>query len=96
MALNFSEAMASIHQRGKEVGELADRGDDLARRTIMYYRQAWADYHKAKGDESLLDATLKANLIAAATEYLHRDMTVSDLADLQTKFGHRLPPHKRN
>lgn len=91
MALTFRQAMSSIHVRAQEVGKLADKGDDLSMRVINYYRQAWDAFHKAKHDENLLDATLKQNLIATVTEYLHRDLTISDLADLQSKFGHRLP-----
>lgn len=91
MALNFRQAMKSIHMRASEVTDLAVRGDDLALKTINYYRQAWHDFHKRHQDESKMDPVLMASLISTATEYLIRDMTISDLQDLQSKFGHRLP-----
>lgn len=91
MALTFRQAMKSAHMRAQEIGKLADRGDDLARRVINYYRQSWEAFHKSKHDESLINLVLKKNLISSVTEYLHRDLTISDLQDLQSKFGHRLP-----
>lgn len=91
MALTFREAMTCIHQRATEVAELAGKGDPLSLKTMNYYRRAWDDFHKVGQDEAKLDPVLKQNVIAAATEYMHRDLTLSDLADLQSKFGHRLP-----
>ncbi len=91
MALTFRQAMQSAHMRAQEIGRLADLGDDLSRRVINYYRQAWEAFHKARHDENLLDLALKKNLVSTVTEYLHRDLTISDLQDLQSKFGHRLP-----
>jgi hypothetical protein len=91
MALTFSEAMTSIHMRGGEVAELAAKGDALALKVMSYYRRAWDDFHAVNQDEAKIDPALKQSLISSVTEYLHRDLTLSDLADLQSKFGHRVP-----
>ncbi len=87
--MTFKESMASIHQRAEEVAKLAGRGDPLATKVMSYYTQAWKDFHAVGKDEAKMDPALKANLIAATNEYMIRDLTISDLADLQSKFGHR-------
>lgn len=89
--MTFKQSMASIHLRHAEVNKLAEQGDKLALETILYYRQAWDEYHRVHQVETNMEPRVKENLIKACDDYMRRDLTVADLADVQTKFGHRVP-----
>ena len=89
--MTFKQSMASVHLRHDEVNKLAEQGDKLALQTILYYRQAWTEYHRVHQVEANMEPRIKENIIKACDDYVRRELTVADLADVQHKFGHRVP-----
>lgn len=66
---------------GREVRQLAERGDKLAAQ--VYHRYCEAAHHRAP-DGSQMNRALRQ----ALQDYMYRDLTVSDRAELGAKFGH--------
>ena len=66
---------------GREVRQLAERGDKLAQQ--VYHRYCEAAHHRAP-DGSPLNTSLRK----ALQDYMYRDLTVSDRLELGSKFGH--------
>lgn len=64
-----------------EIGRLAVRGDELAKRVLAYYM--YAHDHPE-------DADARMNVRIAVEDYVNRDLRLGEQYDLGSRFGHRV------
>jgi len=93
MALTFDEAYQLLQANAKAIGILYKRGDKMARDVIERYRDwyhhEYASYLGAiKVGQYLPDSRRRRAVVSALEQYLQRDMTIHERAELAGKKGH--------
>lgn len=81
LELPWEEVRKLMRSIAPEVRQLAERGDKLAQDVYNRYCEA---YHHQAPDGSNLNKSFRK----ALQDYMYRDLTVSDRAELGSKFGH--------
>lgn len=87
MTMPWQELRNWIRMWGPEIRQLSERGDKLANR--VYNLVCEVAYENLP-----LTHPRHTDLRKALTEYLHRDLSVSDRTELGGKFGHLLEEEK--
>ncbi len=84
--MTFKEALEWQHLNAQEVVRLALLGDPLARRLTAAYRALYGDkFNPIKQDEWM----------AVVDDFIRRDLTLTERAVLQERFGHKIEPELR-
>lgn len=78
----WEELRVLLKQLGPEIAKLGARGDQFALKVEARYRYAHQHPKDYKANQELR---------VAIEDYVNRDLRLSELYDLGSKFGHRLP-----
>lgn len=77
----LSEAIQWLRWHGESIGRLAKEGDDLAKEVMRAYEDVYRDR---------LNILKQDLLIKRVTEMAKRTLTITDLTDLQNKYGYKV------
>lgn len=78
----FEEALDFVKTFGKTIGRLVTLMDPLAISIEKFYRELYAD--KDNHNKRL-------SFMLAVTEFVIREVTISEQGELQGKYGHKTP-----
>lgn len=84
--MTFQETLAWQACQWDKINRLADQGDKLARRLVVAYHELFA---------SQLDPKKQDTWIKVADDYCRRDLTITTRAQLQERFGYKIPRQLR-
>lgn len=79
----WEHVLEVLRAYGSDIGQLAQRGDALAKRVRARYQYAYDHPSDIEANLALRDAL---------NEYLQRDLLTTEQRDLGSRFGHRLSP----
>lgn len=81
--MNLSECLAWQRENAHHVDQLAQRGDREANKLISAYRALY---------DHRTDVALQNEFIKCCNEYVMRDLTITERAELARKFEHKIGP----
>lgn len=85
MALTFDDAYRMVRHQGKEIGQLAKRGDALAKDVFIRY-SAWFKTYTEGHDR--VNSDERNSFVKAFETYLQRDLVVHEREHLKGAKGH--------
>ena len=80
--MTFQETLAWQATQWDKIYRLADLGDKLARKLVTAYHDLYANQ---------LNPRLQTEWQKIADDYCRRDLTITTRAQLQERFGHKIP-----